>query len=389
MNANGLDRRWLFLCDLHRGAVAEEFRFGKLLIFHGDEFEEFEEFLHRPILVPLFASPQTHGHFNRMTFRKKLFKLAHLDHEIVMGRTGADLYGFEADALLRQALFLHSFFLLIAKLVIAHKPGNRRLGVRRYLDEVNSILEARKLEGVGALHDAKIFALLADHAELRGGYLVVDSGFQNTLHCKANCANVNDPCYNRGMDEGPIVHPGVPQEVYHTLGPKTFWMFLIEEINAAIILFIISIGLFVLAGQPFLVVKQLGNLAPYVLLAADLCLALTGFVLAFTLIMVWLTYRYYKYCLGEDSLKIKRGILNKEEVAIPYRQIQDVDIKRDLYFQMLGLSRIIILTAGQEDETPRDSESEGVLPALDKDLAEWFQAELLKRANVQKVTEEK
>ena len=111
-------------------------------------------------------------------------------------------------------------------------------------------------------------------------------------------------------------------------------------------------------------------------------------MLAFTLFMVWLTYRNYKYCLGEDSLKIKRGILNKEEVAIPYRQIQDVDIKRDLYFQMMGLSRIIILTAGQEDETPRDSESEGILPALDKDLAEWFQAELLKRANVQKVVEE-
>jgi putative membrane protein len=188
------------------------------------------------------------------------------------------------------------------------------------------------------------------------------------------------------MDEGPIVHPGVPEEIYHTLGRKTFWMFLIEQINPALTFLVITIVLFAIDGQPFLVTKQFGNITPYVSWAAEICLALFVFILAFTLFMVWLAYRNYKYCLGEDSLKIKRGILEKEEVAIPYRQIQDVDIKRDLYFQMLGLSRIIILTAGQEADA-RDSESEGILPALDKDLAEWFQAELLKRANVQKVTE--
>jgi len=191
------------------------------------------------------------------------------------------------------------------------------------------------------------------------------------------------------MDEGPIGHPGVPEEVYHTLGRRTFWLFFIEQVNGLLAFLIVTIVLFALDGQPFLATKQFGNLAPYVLWGAEICLALCVFIFAFTLLMVWLTYRNYKYCLGEDSLKIKRGILNKEEVAIPYRQIQDVYIKRSLYFQMMGLSQIIILTAGQEDETPRDSESEGILPALDQDLAEWMQAELLKRANVQKVTEEK
>ena len=56
---------------------------------------------------------------------------------------------------------------------------------------------------------------------------------------------------------------------------------------------------------------------------------------------------------------------------------------------MIGLSQIVIITAGHdEDEKPGDDDTEGTLPALDKDLAEWMQAELLKRANVQKVTEE-
>jgi hypothetical protein len=54
---------------------------------------------------------------------------------------------------------------------------------------------------------------------------------------------------------------------------------------------------------------------------------------------------------------------------------------------MLGMSRIVILTAGHEDEPHPEGESEGILPGLDKDFAEALQAELLKRTNVEKVTE--
>lgn len=192
------------------------------------------------------------------------------------------------------------------------------------------------------------------------------------------------------MDETPITHPGVPEEAYHTLGKKTFWIFLFERAHTAFVLFLLSVALFVLEQQSFLAASPLGDLAGYTMMAAWIALAL--FVVAFgiTFLAAWLIYKNYKFCLGDDSLKIKRGILNKEEVAIPYRQIQDVDIRRDLSFQMIGLSQVVIITAGHdEDEKPGDDDTEGILPALDKDLAEWLQAELLKRANIQKVTEEK
>lgn len=191
------------------------------------------------------------------------------------------------------------------------------------------------------------------------------------------------------MDEGPITHPGVPEEVYHTLGKKTFWIFLLDRSHAAFILLLVSIVLFVLQGQAFLAATPFGDLAPYVALGAWAALGLFVVVFMVTLLVAWLIYANYKYCLGDDSLKIKQGILDKREVAIPYRQIQDVDIERDLSFQMFGLSRIVILTAGHDDDRPGNDESEGALPAIDKDLAEWLQAELLKRANVQKVLEEK
>jgi putative membrane protein len=192
------------------------------------------------------------------------------------------------------------------------------------------------------------------------------------------------------MDEGPITHPGVPKEVYHRLGKKTFWIFLLERVHAAFVILLLAIALMVVAGQPSLAKTPVGNLANIAALAALAAWAFFVVALAITFLVAWLIYANYKYCLGEDSLKIKRGIINREEVAIPYRQIQDVDIDRDLTFQMMGLSRLDILTAGREDigAAKNDDESEGQLPALDKDLAEWLQAELLRRANVQKVTEE-
>jgi uncharacterized membrane protein YdbT with pleckstrin-like domain len=192
------------------------------------------------------------------------------------------------------------------------------------------------------------------------------------------------------MDEGPITHPGVPQDVYHTLGKKTLWMFILQRISAAMLLLLVTVVLFIVAAQRSLVTTSFGNLAGDAMIGGEICLILFAVVFVVTFLIGWFIYKNYKFSLGDDSLKIKRGIVEKEEVAIPYRQIQNVDIERDLSFQMLGLSKIIILTAGHEEEKDEegDDESEGILPAIDKDLAEWLQAELLKRANVQKITEE-
>ena len=194
------------------------------------------------------------------------------------------------------------------------------------------------------------------------------------------------------MDEGPITHPGVPEDQYHTLGKKTMWIFILERVQGALAFLAIGVILLIAGAQPGLASTSLGNVAKYLTLGGEICLIVFVVFFAIAFLVGWLIYKNYKFTLGDDSLKIKRGIIEKEEVAIPYRQIQDVDIDRDLSFQMLGLSRIMILTAGHEDaedEKKGDDETEGILPALDRGLAEWLQAELLKRANVQKVTEEK
>ncbi len=93
--------------------------------------------------------------------------------------------------------------------------------------------------------------------------------------------------------------------------------------------------------------------------------------------------------LDTDALKIRRGILSKEEIAIPYRQIQDVDVDQSISDRIWGVARLAILTAGQEKTGEGNDESEGIFPAIDRVLAESLQTELLKRADIEKVTDEK
>ncbi len=194
--------------------------------------------------------------------------------------------------------------------------------------------------------------------------------------------------YNRGMDETVSAHPGLPQETYHKLGKKTLWIFIMQRIHLTAVLLFVAIALLIFQSTQFAKMGIFGDIQAYATLGAWIASALFLITFALTALVSWLIYANYKFYLGEDSLKIKRGILNKEEIAIPYRQIQDVDIERDLAFQMMGLSRIIILTAGHEDDNSKNDESEGILPAMDRALAEWLQVQLLEKANVQKVTEE-
>ena len=175
---------------------------------------------------------------------------------------------------------------------------------------------------------------------------------------------------------------------YQTLGKKVLWLFFLQFSPVALVFFLISVGLLALSAQPFLADTLWGDIQTYVAIAAIIALIIFLVALATSFIVAKLIYENYVFLMAEDSFKIKRGVLNKTENAIPYRQIQNVDIERDIVFQALGLSRLIILTAGHEDETVKNRyEAEGVISAVDYKLAEWLQTELLRRADIQKTVE--
>ncbi len=178
---------------------------------------------------------------------------------------------------------------------------------------------------------------------------------------------------------------------YQRLGYKTLALFIFQRSMSAFVSLLVSLGLFLLFNSNVPVSYSIPgsftiNIHKLSREGALLCFGLFFVFLALAFVVGWLIYINYQFQLDDDALKIKRGILTKEVIAIPYRQIQNVDVRRDVLYLVFGLSELVILTAGHEDKNDTQNEAEGILPAIDKNLAEKIQEDLLRRANVEKVT---
>ena len=98
-------------------------------------------------------------------------------------------------------------------------------------------------------------------------------------------------------------------------------------------------------------------------------------------------YHNYTFLFEEFDIRMKKGIVSKKETSISYRQIQNVNIERNPTYQILGLSRLILETAGREDKG-EEGTSQVVIEAIDKKLAEEMRTLLLKKIGVQIVRPE-
>ncbi|MBX4209171.1 PH domain-containing protein [Candidatus Parcubacteria bacterium] len=168
---------------------------------------------------------------------------------------------------------------------------------------------------------------------------------------------------------------------YTRLGSKAYWFFLSQKAEAAASFLVLAL-VFTAARSMSAVPKQA---AVFLGLAGVVCFIVFFAALIVAFISSLLVYKSHGYCLADDALKIKSGIWSQQEIAIPYRQIQTVDIERKLSERMMGLSRIVIVTAAEDNPATDHNEAEGVLPAMDDVMAHQLQEELLKRADVQKV----
>ena len=167
---------------------------------------------------------------------------------------------------------------------------------------------------------------------------------------------------------------------YQYLGKKTLFLLILKRSSLFFLFLVVSIAFFMIAQKLEGNLSMIfGKISFYLFLAA----------LAFLIIAIFsacLVYINYRFLLDENAFKVRRGILHKDEVAIPYRQIQNVNIKRSFFDQIIGLSKLVILTAGREDKDEKIwSESEGILPSLDKNIAREIQEVVLKRANIEQV----
>lgn len=57
-------------------------------------------------------------------------------------------------------------------------------------------------------------------------------------------------------------------------------------------------------------------------------------------------YRRWRFDLEADSLELKRGVVTHVDSSVPYVRIQHVDTQRNLFARLVGLSSIVVYTAG-------------------------------------------
>ena len=174
------------------------------------------------------------------------------------------------------------------------------------------------------------------------------------------------------------------------LGRKTYLLFSLKRMHPAGGLFALSVVLLFLQRAALIFLKDPQSFIKFVSLLDTLILFTSMFflfALAGAFFAAWLTYKNYTFAFEENSLKIRRGVFNKEEIEIPYRRIQNINIKRPLSYRLFGVSRLVVRTVEREASGKTD-ESEGVLPALDKDLAKAIEQTLISRVNVKEAQKE-
>jgi len=170
------------------------------------------------------------------------------------------------------------------------------------------------------------------------------------------------------------------------LGGRVFCYYFYKKIILGIVFLVISV--IILSLKDTLVIQMAflhsANTANKIIdfLTAGLFfvsfLALIGGV-----ILSWLNYISCTFVLNDISFVINRGILNKKTISIPYKQIQDITIEQSFSHRMLGVCKLTILTAGN-DENDKEGEAEGVFDIIDVDIAKNLQNTILQKNNIQK-----
>ncbi len=174
-----------------------------------------------------------------------------------------------------------------------------------------------------------------------------------------------------------------PETGYQTFGKRAYWLFLSKWMQTPSGFLILAVVISAM-GRSSAVPAQFKQ---YSSMASLACLGLAVISAAVCLLSARVAFRSQQFSLSSDAFKLRTGIFRKQEIAIPYRQIQNVTIERSLYQQLAGVSRLDIVTAGEDDASTAENEARAVLDGVDKDVALTLQEDLLRRADVQRVVQ--
>ena len=181
----------------------------------------------------------------------------------------------------------------------------------------------------------------------------------------------------------------------HHLGHRALLVIMLQRVGAGVAIFVVTVLLYYFGDDILSLMVSGGNVASIDLSAItsaymtmlNILFLLSAVAVAFGLLWSLLEFINYTYTFQEFDLKVKRGILRKEEISIPYRQMQDVNLVRDIVYIIMGLSQLVINSAGRE-QRGEENETNIVLKPIEKDKAEEIRNFLERRIGIQ-ITEDR
>jgi len=69
---------------------------------------------------------------------------------------------------------------------------------------------------------------------------------------------------------------------------------------------------------------------------------------ALGLVYMLLRFRNWGFELREDHLYLDHGVLKRTRSMVPYIRVQHIDTQRGPFYRLLGLSKVVVYTAGSK-----------------------------------------
>lgn len=120
---------------------------------------------------------------------------------------------------------------------------------------------------------------------------------------------------------------------------------------------------FILGG---LVAAGLAGFVPRLVPVGGLVTLVLGIV---GLLFAVLRYRRWRFELQDDALYLERGVVTHVRTVVPFVRVQHVDTQRGPLERALGLSSVVVYTAGSRS-------ADVTVPGLTTDRADRLQARL-------------
>lgn len=182
----------------------------------------------------------------------------------------------------------------------------------------------------------------------------------------------------------------IENKKYYKLGKRTLMLLIIQRsiLTIFILILIVLINLIV----PRILISLKLTTYAYILndvVTVGIFLAIVAEILG--IITAMLEYGVSAVMLDDLSLKIFKGMLSKRQIEIPYRRIQDIEIKQTLFQRLFGVGHLVVSTTTNLNQ-PNQNENElntETIYLMDYPLAYALADTLTDRAEIEKMQVER